>query len=208
MLKLGTQLVNLIKVTCGQYSLEKLYLQDSMKIGYSRISTHDQNEDLQKDALVMAGCEKIYSDSVSGARVNRPGLDDALQYVRAGDCLVVWRLDRLGRNLKHLINVVDDLESRGVGFVSLTEGFDTTTNGGKLVFQIFGALAEFERNLIKERTRAGLEAARARGRLGGRKHKLSSKQISTLRAMYESKKHTLKEICTTFEITKPTLYRY
>ena len=121
---------------------------------------------------------------------------------------MVWRLDRLGRNLKHLIEIVDDLENRGIGFVSITEGFNTTTNGDKLVFQIFGALAEFERNLIRERTRAGLEAARARGRMGGRKFKLNSEQVSTLRAMYESKNHTLKEICSTFEITKPTLYRY
>jgi len=179
-----------------------------MKIGYVRVSTHDQNKELQADALKKAGCGKIYSDNVSGVKADRPGLNDALQFLRAGDCLVVWRLDRLGRNLKHLIEIVDDLENRGIGFVSITEGFDTTTNGGKLVFQIFGALAEFERNLIRERTRAGLEAARARGRMGGRKFKLNAEQVSTLRAMYESKNHTLKEICSTFEITKPTLYRY
>ncbi len=179
-----------------------------MKIGYVRISTHDQNESLQRDALKEAGCEKIYSDKVSGAKADRPGLAKALEYARPGDCLVVWRLDRLGRNLKHLIEVVDDLENCKVGFVSLKEGFDTTTNGGKLVFQIFGALAEFERNLIRERTKAGLEAARARGRLGGRKEKLTFTQVDTLKTMYESKSHTVKEICDTFKITKPTLYRY
>ena len=121
---------------------------------------------------------------------------------------MVWRLDRLGRNLKHLIEVVEDLESRGVGFVTLQEGFDTSTNGGKMVFQIFGALAEFERNLIRERTKARLEAARARGRKGGRKEKLKAEQIKILNTMYTSKDHSLKEICTTFKISKPTLYRY
>ncbi len=179
-----------------------------MKIGYSRISTQEQNADLQFDALRQAGCEKFFSDKVSGSKADRPGLAAALEYARTGDSLVVWRLDRLGRNLKHLLEVVEGLEKNGIGFVSLQDGFDTTTNGGKLFFHIFGALAEFERSLIQERTKAGLEAARARGRIGGRKEKLNSAQVATLRAMYESKAHALGEICRTFNITKPTLYRY
>ncbi len=181
---------------------------DGMKIGYARVSTGDQNPRLQIDALEEAGCEKIYTDQVSGARTDRVKLQEALEYARKGDCLVVWRLDRLGRSLKHLIEVVEGLEAAGIGFISLQEGFDTTTSGGKLVFQIFGALAEFERNLIRERTRAGLKAARARGKVGGRKLKLSADQVSTLKAMYESKKHTVKDICSVFSISKPTFYRY
>lgn len=179
-----------------------------MKIGYARVSTLEQNPELQLDALNKAGCEKIYTDQVSGVKADRPGLRDALAYTRKGDCLVVWRLDRLGRSLKHLIQTVEDLESRGVGFASLQEGFDTTTSGGKLIFQIFGALAEFERNLIRERTKAGLAAARARGRLGGRKEKLSPDQVTTMRRMSESRQHTIAEICTVMGISKPTYYRY
>ena len=139
-----------------------------MKVGYARVSTHEQNLDLQEDALKEAGCERIYRDRVSGAASDRPGLQNALDYVREGDTLVVWRTDRLGRSLKHLIETVTTLEERGVGFQSVQESIDTTTSGGRLVFHIFGALAEFERNLIQERTRAGLAAARARGRKGGR----------------------------------------
>jgi len=179
-----------------------------MKIGYARVSTHDQNLDLQKDALKQAGCEKIFVDHASGAKTARPGLDQALEFARAGDVLVVWRLDRLGRSLKHLIEVVEELEKREIGFVSLQEGFDTTTSGGKLIFQIFGALAEFERNLIRERTRAGLEAARARGRLGGRRPKLTNKEIETMRKMDEAGTHTITEICQLFGISKPTFYAY
>lgn len=151
-----------------------------MKIGYARVSTLDQNPELQIDALKKADCQKIFSDTASGAKVERPGLSQALDYLRNSDCLVVWRLDRLGRNLKHLIDVVEGLEKRNVGFISLQEGFDTTNSSGKLIFQIFGALAEFERNLIKERTKAGLKAARARRRQGGRKRKLSDKQIASM----------------------------
>lgn len=179
-----------------------------MKIGYARVSTLEQNPELQLDALKSAGCEKVYKDKVSGAKAERPGLAEALSFVRPGDCLVVWRLDRLGRSLKHLIEVVEDLEERGVGFVSLQEGFDTTTSGGKLIFQIFGALAEFERNLIQERTKAGLEAARARGRKGGRRNKLKPEQVDTLRRMSKSRQHTVKEICRVMGISKPTYYRY
>ena len=179
-----------------------------MKVGYTRISTQDQNQDLQIDALNNAGCERIFSDKVSGAKADRPGLNEVLEYLRPGDCLVVWKLDRLGRNLKHLIEVVEDLKSKKIGFVSLQDGFDTTTNGGKFVFQIFGAMAEFERDVIRERTRAGLDAARARGRTGGRKEKLNTTQVAALKTMYESKKHSLGEICSTFDIAKPTIYRY
>jgi DNA invertase Pin-like site-specific DNA recombinase len=137
-----------------------------MLIGYARVSTQDQTLDLQTDALQRAGCEKIFTDTTSGAKSDRSGLQDAMDYLRAGDTLVVWRLDRLGRTLKHLIATITDLSDKG--FKSLQEQMDTTTSGGKLIFHIFGALAEFEREVIKERTNAGLQAARARGRLGGR----------------------------------------
>lgn len=179
-----------------------------MKIGYARVSTLDQNPEMQLDALEAAGCVKVYQDELSGAKKDRPGLVDALTFARKGDCIVVWRLDRLGRSLKHLIDVVSQMDNQGIGFISLQEGFDTTTSGGKLVFHIFGALAEFERNLIRERTKAGLDAARARGRVGGRKPKLDAAQVATLKSMYESKAHTIKEICAVFNITKPTFYRY
>jgi DNA invertase Pin-like site-specific DNA recombinase len=139
-----------------------------MLIGYARVSTHEQTINLQRDALDKAGCTKIFTDTASGAKTEREGLEQALTYVRKGDTFVVWRLDRLGRSLPHLIATMTDLEERGIGFKSLTENIDTTTSGGKLIFHIFGALAEFERNLIRERTTAGLTAARARGRKGGR----------------------------------------
>jgi DNA invertase Pin-like site-specific DNA recombinase len=139
-----------------------------MLIGYARVSTQEQTLNLQRDALEKAGCNKIFTDTASGAKTERIGLEEALSYVRKGDTLIVWRLDRLGRSLPHLITTMTDLEERGIGFKSLTENIDTTTSGGKLIFHIFGALAEFERNLIRERTQAGLLAARARGRRGGR----------------------------------------
>src|ERR687885_3051943 len=139
----------------------------TMLVGYARVSTQEQTLDLQKDALVRIGCTKIFSDVVSGAKEERKGLQEALEYVRVGDTLVVWRLDRLGRSLKHLIETITRLNDRHIGFKSITENIDTTTSGGKLVFHIFGALAEFERDLIRERTQAGVEAARARGPRGG-----------------------------------------
>jgi DNA invertase Pin-like site-specific DNA recombinase len=179
-----------------------------MKIGYARVSTLEQNPDLQHDALKKAGCKKIYTDNASGVKAERPALNEILEFIRRGDCLVVWRLDRLGRSLKNLIEVVEDLENRKVGFMSLQEGINTTTAGGRLVFHLFGALSEFERNLIRERTCAGLAAARARGRMGGRKHKLKPAQVKTLRSMYDSRKHTIKEICKVMGISKPTLYEY
>src|SRR5207245_9063504 len=135
----------------------------SMYVGYARVSTQDQTLDLQNDALEKIGCSKIFTDTASGAKAERPGLTDALAYVREGDTLVVWRLDRLGRSLKHLIETITSLNNRRVGFKSIMENIDTTTSGGKLIFHMFGALAEFERDIIRERTNAGLQAARARG---------------------------------------------
>src|SRR5919205_4640522 len=147
-----------------------------MLIGYARVSTHDQTLNLQLDCLKQAGCTRIFEDHISGTKAERPGLQNALSHLRAGDTLVVWRLDRLGRSLRHLIDTVTDLQERGIGFKSLTESIDTTTSGGKLVFHIFGALAEFEREIIRERTNAGLASARARGRRGGPKHKLKQQR--------------------------------
>src|SRR3954463_14043757 len=179
-----------------------------MLIGYARISTDDQNLDLQRDALEKAGCEQIYTDRVSGTKASRPGLTEALSHLRSGDTLVVWRLDRLGRSLRHLIDTVTDLQARGIGFKSLQESIDTTTSGGKLVFHIFGALAEFEREIIRERTNAGLQAARARGRNGGRPKKLTNKQIQMLQHLAADKKHSVKEICQTLGIGRTAFYRY
>jgi DNA invertase Pin-like site-specific DNA recombinase len=179
-----------------------------MMIGYARVSTHDQNLDLQRDALEAAGCEKVYEDKVSGASRARNGLDSTLDALREGDTLVVWRLDRLGRSLKHLIEVVGDLEKRGVGFKSLQESIDTTSSTGNLVFQIFGAIAEFERNLIRERTHAGLAAARARGRKGGRAVKLSPQRQKLLYELYDAKEKSIREVCEVLGISKKTLYEY
>jgi DNA invertase Pin-like site-specific DNA recombinase len=179
-----------------------------MKVGYARVSTHEQNLSLQKDALKQAGCGKIFHDQVSGTKEQRPGLQQAKAYVREGDSLVVWRLDRLGRSLKHLIETVTALEERGVGFQSIQESIDTTTSGGRLVFHIFGALAEFERNLIQERTRAGLAAARARGRKGGRPRALDEKKTQLLYQLYDERKRTVKEICDILDISRSTIYAY
>ena len=179
-----------------------------MLIGYARVSTQEQNLDLQKDALEGAGCERIYSDQVSGSTERRQELDTALEMLREGDTLVVWRLDRLGRSLKRLIELIGDLEERGIGFKSLQESIDTTSSSGRLVFHVFGALAEFERNLIRERTRAGLDAARARGRKGGRPKKLDAKKQALAVKLYQEKQHSMKELCQMFGISKPTLYDY
>jgi DNA invertase Pin-like site-specific DNA recombinase len=179
-----------------------------MLIGYARVSTQEQNLDLQKDALEGAGCERIYSDQVSGSTERRQELDTAIEILREGDTIVVWRLDRLGRSLKHLIELVGELEERGVGFKSLQESIDTTSSSGRLVFHVFGALAEFERNLIRERTRAGLDAARSRGRKGGRPKKLDTKKQALAVKLYQGKQHPVEEICEMFGISKPTLYSY
>jgi len=180
-----------------------------MLIGYARVSTNDQTLDLQKDALTKAGCGKIFTDTVSGSTTERKGLDQALTQLRAGDTLTVWRLDRLGRSLPHLIETITSLEKEGIGFKSLTENIDTTTSGGKLIFHIFGALAEFERNLVRERTVAGLEAARARGRLGGRpKLDPSNKKAQLAKSLYQDKTRTVIDICKALNISRAQFYRY
>ncbi len=178
-----------------------------MNIGYARVSTQDQNLDLQNDALRAAGCENIYTDKMSGAKTKRPGLEEILGFIRKGDTLVVWRLDRLGRSLKHLIQVLNQLEERGVYFKSIQESLDTSTPGGKLIFHVFGALAEFERDIIKERTLAGLAAARARGRKGGRPRKLTKKQITMAKQLMGDQSIPIDEICKTMGVSKATLYR-
>jgi DNA invertase Pin-like site-specific DNA recombinase len=179
-----------------------------MLVGYARVSTADQNSDLQKDALEKAGCERIFTDVASGAQADRAGLAEALAYLRQGDTLVVWKLDRLGRSLKHLIETVQALVSRGLGLRSLQEQIDTTTSGGKLIFHVFGALAEFERDLIRERTRAGLLAARARGRKGGRPRVLDPKQAAMAAALLRDPQMRVSDICDQLKVSKSTLYRY
>jgi DNA invertase Pin-like site-specific DNA recombinase len=164
-----------------------------MLISYARVSTHDQTLTLQKDALQQAGCRKIFSDTLMSATAEHDGLAKALSVLRPGDTFVVWRLDRLGRSLPHLMSTMTSLEERGIGFKSLTENIDTTTSGGKLIFHIFSALAEFERTLIRERTQAGLVAARARGKKGGRPKALTGKQLTIARDLYE-KRHPIAEI--------------
>ena len=178
-------------------------------IGYARVSTQEQHLDLQHDALARAGCEKVFTDTVSGASTERGGLAAALDYLRPGDTLVVWRLDRLGRSLKHLIETVMQLDGAGVGFRSLQERIDTTTPGGKLIFHVFGALAEFERDLIRERTLAGLAAARARGRRGGRPKKLDTPaKMAMAQALHHDKRNSIADICQALGISRATLYRY
>jgi DNA invertase Pin-like site-specific DNA recombinase len=179
-----------------------------MLIGYARVSTHEQTLALQQDALQKAGCNKIFTDTASGAKTERKGLDEAIAYVRKGDTLVVWRLDRLGRSLKHLIETISQLDSQNIGFKSLTENIDTTSSGGKLIFHIFGALAEFEREIIRERTQAGLHAGRARGRTGGRPKALTDRKLSIAQSLYKDPKTSIPEICRTLKISKPTFYRY
>lgn len=179
-----------------------------MKVGYARVSTHDQDLSLQMDALEKAGCGKVFHDHISGSQNERAGLAEVMDYLRPGDTLVVWRLDRLGRSLTHLIELVNHLAEQEIGFQSLQEAIDTTTSGGLLVFHIFGALAEFERNLIRERTQAGLEAARKRGRLGGRPRSLDTNKTELLYKLYDEKKHSIREICDMLEIPRSTLYDY
>lgn len=176
-------------------------------IGYARVSTADQNPSLQLDALRAAGCARVFTDHASGTLDRRAQLDACLNHLRSGDTLTVWRLDRLGRSMRHLIDVVSDLDGRGVGFRSLTEAIDTTTAGGRLVFHVFAGLAEFERAIIAERTRAGLASARARGRHGGRPPKLSPAQIATARQLYNDRKRTVAEIAGIVGCSESTLYR-
>ena len=178
-----------------------------MLIGYARVSTDDQTLDLQRDALTEAGCKRIFEDTAGGA-AERPNLHQALSHLRRGDTLVVWRLDRLGRSLKDLITRAEELRTRGVGLRSLQEAIDTDSSSGRLIFHIFGALAEFERGLIRERTQAGLQAARARGRLGGRRKRLDPRQRAHAVDLYRSRQHTVKEICGLMGISRATLYVY
>ena len=176
-----------------------------MLVGYARVSMQDQNPALQLDALTAAGCEKVFTEKASGAQRDRPALAAALSYMRSGDSLVVWKLDRLARSLPQLIETVATLEDQGIGFRSLTEAIDTTTAGGKLIFNIFGALAEFERTLIKERTVAGLAAARARGRRGGRPLKMSKGDVKKAAAMLLSPAMTKAEVARHFGVSRVTL---
>jgi DNA invertase Pin-like site-specific DNA recombinase len=174
-------------------------------VGYARVSTVDQDTALQRDALAAAGCKKVFEDRASGARTDRAGLQSALDYVREGDILVVWKLDRLGRSLHHLIETVTSLAHRGVGFRSITEAIDTTTPGGRLVFHLFGALGQFERDLIQERTRAGLAAAAARGRKGGRKPVVTGEKLERARGLI-AKGWTVREAAVRLRIGKTALY--
>lgn len=176
-----------------------------MRIGYARVSTQDQRSELQLDALAASGCEQIFQEKMSGKDKDRPELETCLKVVRKGDSLVVWRLDRLGRSLKDLVEIVQSLEERGVGFQSLTESIDTTNAGGKLIFHVFAALAEFERNLIRERTVAGLVAARARGRKGGRKVKMQKADVRKAAAMLHDPLMTKTEVAQHFGISRVTL---
>lgn len=178
-----------------------------MKIGYARVSTKEQEAHLQCDALTEAGCERIFEEKASGAQRDRPELKAALEYIREGDVLVVWKLDRLARSLRQLIETVEDLQARGIGFVSITEGIDTTSPGGKLVFHVFGALAEFEREMITERTKAGLKAAKARGRKLGRPAALTEDQIKMARSMKASGDHSMMQIARQLGVSRATLYR-
>src|SRR5436305_14096367 len=166
-----------------------------MLIGYARVSTHEQHLDLQIDALKAAGCQKIFTDKISTLKAERKGLEEALAFLRHGDVLVVWKLDRLGRTLKQLIELIAMFNQKGIGFKSIKETIDTTTSTGKLVFHIFAALAEFERDIIHERTRAGLEAARARGRNGGRPKSLPPQKIALAQKLYAQHASTVKDIC-------------
>src|SRR6266516_5865416 len=182
-----------------------------MLIGYARVSKNEQNIDLQRDALMKAGCleKNIFTDKITGTKAERKGLEAALTHLREDDTLVVWRLDRLGRSLKHLIETVTKLQQQNIAFHSITENINTSTATGQLVFHIFGALAEFERNLIKERTIAGLESARARGRLGGRPElKASATKVAMAKKLYNDKTNKIDDICNMLNISRATLYRY
>ena len=178
-----------------------------MLIGYMRISTSDQETSLQEDALKKAGCQKIFKDVASGSIDARPGLKEAISFARSSDTLVVWRLDRLGRSLRHLIDTVRTLEDRKINFISLTESLDTSSPADRLVFHIFGALAEFERELIRGRTRAGLEAARSRGRIGGRPALMDDKRSAIAKTLMSKGDSSPREVAETLGISRATLYR-
>ncbi|WP_211882342.1 recombinase family protein [Pseudarthrobacter albicanus] len=176
-------------------------------LGYARVSTRDQDAALQHDALTAAGCYRIFTDTASGSLESRPELTTVLDQLRPGDTLVVWRLDRLGRSIRHLIDQLAALQKRGIGFRSLQENIDTTSSGGRLVFHIFASLAEFERDLIRERTNAGLEAARARGRKGGRPSLLTMEKLETARRLYAQKDMTVQKIGEVLGVSRTTVYR-
>ncbi len=177
-------------------------------LGYARISTGEQHPDLQVDALKAAGCYRVFVDTASGALDDRPELARTLDHLRPGDTLVVWKLDRLGRSLRHLVDTITSLADRGIGFRSLQEAIDTTTPGGKLVFHVFAALAEFERDLIRERTAAGLAAARTRGRHGGRPPVMTVYKLQVAREMYASGQYTVAAIATTLGVSRASIYRH
>lgn len=179
-----------------------------MLVGYARVSTQDQDLALQREALTTAGCERLFTEKASGAQRDRPALQAALQYTRGGDTLVVWKLDRLARSLKQLIETVEELEERKIGLRSLTEAIDTTTSGGRLVFHVFAALAEFERGLIRERTRAGLDAARARGRTGGRPPAMKAADLAAARALLRDPEITVADAAKRLGVAPSTLYRH
>ena len=179
-----------------------------MLVGYARVSTREQNQALQLDALRAAGCGRVYTEQASGAQRDRPELTAALDYAREGDTLVVWKLDRLARSIRQLIETVEDLERRRIGLRSLTEAIDTATPGGRLVFHVFAALAEFERSVIRERTAAGLEAARARGRKGGRPRRLSAADLAAARALLRDPGITVGEVARRLRVGPATLYRH
>lgn len=176
-------------------------------IGYARVSTKDQSLDLQLDALNKYGTQRIFSEKMTGTKSNRPQLNEMLKFLREGDTVVVWKLDRIGRSMKDLINIVTEFQNRGVHFISLKENIDTSSATGKLVFGIFASLAEFERDIISERTRAGLESARARGQRGGRPA-VADNQVKTALKMYDARLHSVEEIIKTTGISKTSLYRY
>ena len=179
-----------------------------MLVGYARVSTLNQKPVLQTDALTSAGCERIFTEKASGAQRERPELKAALSYLRAGDTLVVWKLDRLARSMRQLIETVEDLQARRIELRSLTESIDTATPGGRLVFHIFGALAEFERAVIRERTRAGLQAARARGKKGGRPKRIGPKELAAAKALLADPEIRVEDVAAHLKVSPATLYRY
>ena len=178
------------------------------RVGYARVSTDDQQFDLQQDALMQAGCASIYAEKISGKNTKRPELEQCLKALRSGDTLVVWRLDRLGRSLPDLLRIVSDLKQRGIGFESLTERIEAGTASGDLIFHVFAALAEFERELIRERTQAGLASARARGRSGGRKPKLDEKKVREIRALLRDPDIQVTEVARRYGVSRTTLYKH
>lgn len=179
-----------------------------MKVGYIRVSTVEQNEGLQYDALLAAGCEKFFTDKITGSKIDRKGMNEALDFMRNGDVFVVWKLDRAGRSLQHLIEFVDTLKARDVAFMSITESIETITPGGKLFFHLMGAIAEFERDLLRERTNAGLAAARARGHFGGRPEKLTKGDLALAQRMYADPANSIRDIYEHFGIGRSTLFRH